>query len=312
MAEFSERPVIFECRTNTLIGILHHAAAGRTQSVGLVIVVGGPQYRIGSHRQFLLLARAVASAGFSVFRFDLRGMGDSTGSQIDFKNSGPDIEAAIEAFLEAEPGLDGVVLWGLCDAASSILMEGAGHPMVRGLVLLNPWVRSDDTVASARINHYYGKRFFSRVFWRKLLSGNVALRKSLVGFLADWRTRNDFKRRGDRANSDLLSSTDSAADFREKMLRGIRQFESPVLVILSGADLTAGEFVELTKGHAGWREALGKPGVTTLRLEDADHTFSTARWRHIIEEWTVERMMLLDSTIAQHPGFMVEPGHLAR
>lgn len=312
MAESLERPVVFECRGNTLIGILHHAAAGGTQSVGLVIVVGGPQYRVGSHRQFLLLARAVASAGFAVFRFDLRGMGDSTGSQINFENSGPDIEAAIGAFLELEPGLDSVVLWGLCDAASSILMEGADHPMVRGLVLLNPWVHSDDTVASARISHYYGKRFLSRVFWRRLLSGDVDLRKSIAGFLADWRTRTDFKRRGDRANSDPFSSADSETDFRERMLKGLRQFESPVLLILSGADLTAGEFIELTRDHAGWREALGKPGVTTFRLEDADHTFSTARWRHTVEEWTVERLTLLDSTKAQATGLLAEPGHLVR
>ena len=39
----------------------------------MVIVVGGPQYRAGSHRQFTLLARHIAAAGYPVLRFDARG-----------------------------------------------------------------------------------------------------------------------------------------------------------------------------------------------------------------------------------------------
>ena len=44
-------------------------------SRGMLIVVGGPQYRAGSHRQFTLLARDVAATGVPTMRFDYRGMG---------------------------------------------------------------------------------------------------------------------------------------------------------------------------------------------------------------------------------------------
>jgi alpha/beta superfamily hydrolase len=49
----------------------------------VLVIVGGPQYRAGSHRQFTLLARSLAEQGFAVLRFDYRGMGDSTGAMRD-------------------------------------------------------------------------------------------------------------------------------------------------------------------------------------------------------------------------------------
>ena len=51
----NEIPVTFSCKNNALIGITHHGEQNAKR--GVVIVVGGPQYRVGSHRQFLLLAR---------------------------------------------------------------------------------------------------------------------------------------------------------------------------------------------------------------------------------------------------------------
>jgi len=52
------------------------AAAADT---GVLIVVGGPQYRVGSHRQFVMLARFLADHGVPCMRFDYRGMGDVSG-----------------------------------------------------------------------------------------------------------------------------------------------------------------------------------------------------------------------------------------
>jgi hypothetical protein len=51
----SEEPLLFRCENARLVGILHRPAEQRTR--GVLLVVGGPQYRVGSHRQFVLLAR---------------------------------------------------------------------------------------------------------------------------------------------------------------------------------------------------------------------------------------------------------------
>ena len=112
-----EYPVCFRCNGETLVGILHPAAA--PSETGIVIVVGGPQYRIGSHRHFVELGRELSNNGVPVMRFDVRGMGDSSGTFPGFEAIDDDIAAAIDVFIREEPYIENVVLWGLCDGASA-------------------------------------------------------------------------------------------------------------------------------------------------------------------------------------------------
>ena len=86
-----------------MVGILSLPAAPGPR--GVLIVTGGPQYRVGSHRQFVLLARALAARGVPVLRFDLRGMGDSEGSARDYRAAAPDIAGALAQFFDAVPAL---------------------------------------------------------------------------------------------------------------------------------------------------------------------------------------------------------------
>jgi len=64
----------------------------------VLIIVGGPQYRVGSHRQFVLLARHLAAQGIPVMRFDVRGMGDSKGKPRNFGQLDDDLRAATDCF----------------------------------------------------------------------------------------------------------------------------------------------------------------------------------------------------------------------
>ena len=132
-------------------------AAGRS-TCGVLIVVGGPQYRVGSHRQFLLLSRRLAAEGYPVMRFDYRGMGDASGAMRGFEQASADIGAAIEAFQRACPAVQRIVLWGLCDAASLALLyvDATQDDRIAGLAILNPWVRSEASLAQTHIKHYYG------------------------------------------------------------------------------------------------------------------------------------------------------------
>src|SRR5437660_6007124 len=86
-----ERAIVFQCEGESLVGVVS-APAGNPRR-GVVVVVGGPQYRAGSHRQFTLVARSLANGGFPVLRFDHRSMGDSTGSPRAFDAIGADIAA---------------------------------------------------------------------------------------------------------------------------------------------------------------------------------------------------------------------------
>ena len=96
---FEERFVAFDCDGDACIGVLAVPKLPiATDDVGVLVIVGGPQTRVGSHRQFVLLARALAAAGIPAFRFDYRGMGDSAGDTRTFEHIRTDLFAALDVF----------------------------------------------------------------------------------------------------------------------------------------------------------------------------------------------------------------------
>lgn len=252
--------------------------------IGLLVVVGGPQYRVGAHRQFLLLARRLASAGIPCLRFDVRGMGDSSGAAVDFLHSRADIEAAIAAFKARCPGLQGVVLWGLCDGAAAILLHAATRPDVAGLVLLNPWVRQEHTLAQSLVRHYYWNRLWSKDFWRKLLRGGVDIGRAARGLLSALRQSRAAPEPAEDAEAKAVVT---AQNFVARMAARWQRSKAPSLVLLSGEDLVAAEFRQLCTDDPHWKALLDRPQVGCVELPGADHTCSSAEHRARVEEETL-------------------------
>ena len=273
---YEERALSFDCGGAALVGIASVPAAPCTR--GVLIVVGGPQYRVGSHRQFALLARDLAAHGIAAMRFDVRGMGDSDGDERDFETIQDDIRAALDAFIAAVPGLTDVVLWGLCDGASAAAMYAPGDARVRGLVLLNPWVRTDDGVARTTLKHHYRDRLRSAEFWRKLARGRFDYAGSLASMLKLVRT----------AFAGRAAADDAPAALPERMRRGLHAFGGHTLLVIGGADLTGREFCDVAGSTPAWKRLASAPRVTWRRIEEADHTFSRRAWRDQVAEWTRE------------------------
>ncbi len=258
-----ERICTVGCEGLRLPGVLSLPAT-RTPRLGVIVLVGGPQYRIGAHRFFVSLARRLAGQGAAVLRFDHRGMGDAPGEAAGFEHLDPEIDAAIAALKQSCPELQQVLLWGLCDGASAALLHARrGDGRVAGLLLANPWVRNAQSLAQARTRHYYPGRLASGDFWRRLLSGQVrwsSLRTAL-----------------DAVGRSMAAGTPSD-DFRAGMREGLARFQGPVLCLLSGADLTAQEFFETLREPA-WAALGGRPGLRLQWLDGADHTFSDPEHR---------------------------------
>jgi len=266
-----EAAIVFPCAGEMLPGILHAGAAGARR--GVLLIVGGPQYRVGSHRQFVLLARQLAASGIPVLRFDCRGMGDAPGALADFAALDDDIAAAIDAFRAHRPEVEEIVLWGLCDAASAAAFYAWRDDRVAGMVLLNPWVRTEAGEARAYLRHYYLRRLASGAFWRKLIGGGLAWGASL----------RDLAGRVARARSvdaDARAVDGMAAlPLPERMAAGLERFAGPVLCILSGNDLTAAEFRDTVAGSLRWRAVMEQDRVERVEMDRADHTFSRRQWR---------------------------------
>jgi exosortase A-associated hydrolase 1 len=259
-----EKPLVIACGSERLIGILTQPSQSAAR-VGVLVVVGGPQYRVGSHRQFVLTARHLAAHGYPVLRFDYRGMGDSDGEPRGFERVDEDIRAALDAFAAADPRLGGFVLWGLCDAASACLMYCAGDARVQGVIIANPWVRTDAGEARSYLSHYYLQRLLQRSFWRKLLSGEFRAGKSLGELSQVVR------------QSRTASGEGSGPGFIARMRAGLQKFAGPVLCLLSERDLTAKQFQSLCADDRQWRRLMSRAAVTRIDLPDTDHTFSSAQ-----------------------------------
>ncbi|CAD5375230.1 Hydrolase 1, exosortase A system-associated [Rubrivivax sp. A210] len=279
---YAEETVLMRCADDTLVGILARPqVAART---GVVVVVGGPQVRVGSHRQFAGLSRELATQGHAVLRFDVRGMGDSTGAQRGFDQLDEDIEAAVSTLRSLVPGLRKVVLWGLCDGASAALLYTArpGAPLVDGLALANPWVRSPTLAAKTRLKHYYVQRLLSADFWRKLLTGRVAVSSTLGEVVQTARTAQASATEPAAAQGQPAA----APAYTERMTAAAKQFRGAMVLILSGDDHTADEFREFVKASRTWRTLMRRADVTRAELVTADHTFSNPGAAHAAAEVT--------------------------
>ena len=254
-----------------MVGILSLPAAPGPR--GILIVTGGPQYRAGSHRQFVLLARALAAQGWPVLRFDLRGMGDSEGSARDYRAAGPDIAGALAQFFDAVPALREVALWGLCDGATAAACHAPRDARVDALILLNPWVRSSAGLARATLRHYYLPRLLQGAFWRKLASGGVRMGACLASLRQ--------VAAATQARAQATPEDDAPAP---ALLRALTQFQGKVLVVLSGDDLGAREWQALLDGDAAWRAVAARAQWTRAQVAGANHTFASAAWRGEVEQ----------------------------
>lgn len=283
---WQEEPLLFSCADDTLVGVLARPDLQNcpASQVAVVIVVGGPQYRAGSHRQFVQLARAVADSGFATLRFDVRGMGDSSGVKRTFDELDDDVAAAINAVQARLPEVRRVVLWGLCDGASAALLywHRTRDPRVAGLCLLNPWVRSATSLARAHVKHYYGRRLMQRDFWLKALKGKVTS-SALVDFMANLLTvlRIRHQRGMERPGS-------PAMPFQYSMASGWLAFGGPILLVLSELDYTAKEFLEHVAIEPPWKGSLVRDNLSRVDLQGADHTFSSEPIRRSLEYTTVQ------------------------
>ena len=247
-------PLEFSCEGDTLLGTLD-AAPGES---GLLIVSGGNEIRSGAWAGQAQLAARIAATGHPVFRYDRRGVGDSSSANRGFRESQADIAAALSAFRAAAPGLRRVIAFGNCDAASALMLDG-GNLAIDGLILANPWTiegNDDAAQAPAALRRRYAAKLADPGEWKRLLSGAIDLRK-LAGGLRQ------------------AAAPAPKSALADQMREGLARFGGPVTILLAERDRTAELFA------AAWGD---DPRIA--RLASASHSFAD----ELTREWLFERI----------------------
>lgn len=281
---YTDQALRFDCQGEPMYGVL--SLPEQPAARAILVVVGGPQYRAGSHRQFTLLARSWAAQGIAVLRFDYRGMGDSGGAMRNFENVGDDLRAAVDQLYASVPGLAEVVVWGLCDAASAAMFYGCRDVRVTGMVLLNPWARTSGSIAKTTLKHYYRARLVDPALWKKIFGGQFNVGKASASF---WRQlRAAFGSARPALDGPATVAVADSAPLPQRMLASLSRFEGRLLFIISEPDLTAREFLDMAAASPKWQRLLAGANVSQRRLPDADHTFSRRVWRDQVATWTAD------------------------
>ncbi len=286
-----EKPVIINSGHRKLVAISHEPDV-RSDPLcpPVVLVVGGPQTRVGSHRQFVLLARALCSEGIPVLRFDYGGMGDSPGEAQSFLEAVQDLQVAIDYFINDQKS-ETVAVWGLCDAVSLALLylDSTNDKRISHLIALNPWVRQVKSEAQVILKRYYLRRIMSKAFWKKVIGFDLNIAASLADFYRNIRKALG----GDEKNSHLKEDSDNQVkkydegNYVAAMKNGLVNFNGKFNLVLSGNDLTADEFKMLIAQDNEWKGLLQQKLTSKLEIPEANHTFSTAAWRAQVERFSV-------------------------
>ena len=71
------------------------------------------------------------------------------------------------------------------------------------------------------------------------------------------------------------------------MYQDLYKFRHKVLLILSGNDLTAAEFLDASGTNRKFRKLLASRQFSRRTLGEADHTFSRDEWRKQVAQWTI-------------------------
>lgn len=267
----TRRTLLFPCGGAKLVGTLDCGAAyGQT---GLLIVSGGNEIRAGAFAgQAQLAARLADSMGVPVFRFDRRGIGDSEGSNDGWRGSRDDIAAALGTFRAALPGMRRVIGYGLCDAASALMLHASslGEHGFDGLVLANPWTIDGDSDDQGHSPDALRRRYLARLtnpreVWR-LVTGRVNLVKLARG----------LGRAAQRHTP--------ASPLVDLLRAGLHDFGGPATILIASDDRIGARF------HALWPD--------DPRVHVCDSRSHSLTDDPVSRDWLFER--LIEATASRH------------
>lgn len=263
-----EEAIKFSCSHKKLYGVLHTPDNDTVPSTVLLIVSGGPQVRTGPHRLYVQLSRFLCDHNVTSLRFDYEGLGDSEGSYVGYQYAESSIAAAASFLQDHFNSRIDIIIWSLCDGATAAALYAARNPQsIKGLILCNPYILTDASLARTTLDFYYKRRFFDKQFWHKLFTFKVnylATMKSL------WE---NFSRGKFFSNKNTKNYQSDMKSLPDLVLDSFVQFNKPIKLILSADDVVAANFLnEIERFNSRNKDVAHE--LVHQSISGADHTFS--------------------------------------
>lgn len=267
-----EEVVQFTCNHKRLYGILHFPDTMIKPETIVIMVTGGPQVRTGAHRLYVQLSRFLCANNWPTLRFDYEGMGDSEGNFVGFQNLEPSITAAMTFLQEKFRHPVQFIFWSLCDGATAVALYGARHPQqIRGMILCNPLVITDEGLARSTIRHYYCKRLFEKEFLYKIIRFDLDVKDTIRSLWQSLKNAQFF------INDKAACAESTSHQLPAMVMDSLHRFSRPIRIILSTDDIVASNFQDELKKDAQLDLDYQKQKITLRVIEGADHTF-VAPW----------------------------------
>lgn len=184
-------PVVFPNKEGLkLFGILHRPESEIDRKICILLLSPGVKMRVGPHRLYNKMTEDLVKLGFTVFRFDFAGLGDSEGeideplladfySTVQVGRYVDDTNAAMN-WVQDTLNIERFILSGLCGGAITGLLTGARDSRVEALVGLGIPVILDSSQVDhtryitegqvKRLKQGYIRRLLEPKSWIRLLT----------------------------------------------------------------------------------------------------------------------------------------------
>lgn len=264
-------------------------------ATGVIILGAGLVHRVGPNRMTVRTARRLAQMGYTVLRFDHRGIGDSGPRQ----DNQPFMQSAVEEtrevmdYLARHHAIEDFVVMGICSGAETALHTGFVDQRVSGVALINgggqgygdAWDAYEYVRGEAR---WYLKRLFSLDSWRRALTGRSQYRRLITVVLQ--RIRNRLSPPKEVAEA----SQQAASDIQNLLGRGVR-----LLWLQSEGDYSQNLFDTMFGDDAQALLDAGSVRVETISYTDHTLTdqYSQTRVLELVQDW----LSRAQDSLSEHP-----------
>ena len=288
-------------------GIMTTPTSKDRADIGILLLPAGLKYRIGPQRFYVSIARYLANKGYSIFRFDPLGLGESDGelpleSLSKIYNSVEQGSFTDDALLAAETmkkhfGIKKVIAGGICGGALTSQLAAVNKKgIIDGILSINTSVSIDGAQvkdpmvlgdAQMKKNYQvYLKKTISLQAWSRIFKGKsnfIEIYKTMYTLLV-----NKFSKK--KISTILEPLSNENPNFIKSFLI-LEQLNIKHMLLYSENDDYWNEFQDIILNRYLNGRLNGK-GYTINIIPDADHVFSLPEWQQQamdkIYDWLLE------------------------